>query len=129
MTKHALVALTENLYHSLSRREAKIKASVLCPGWVQTRIADCERNRPPELQDDPSTIVMTPEIAAAQEEVRQACETGMSPDKVADCVFQAVQDEKFYILTHPEFTPLVEARMAALVRGQNPVDLRPLMEG
>jgi hypothetical protein len=38
-------------------------------------------------------------------------------------------DGQFYILTHPEFTPLIEARMAALVHGQNPVDLRALMEG
>ena len=54
------------------------------------------------------------EIAGVIEEYRQACEAGISPDQVADCVFQAVQDGKFYILTHPEFTPLVEARMAAL---------------
>ena len=53
----------------------------------------------------------------------------MSPDKVADYVFQAIRDGKFYILTHPELTPLVEARMAAIVEGRNPVDLRALMEG
>jgi NAD(P)-dependent dehydrogenase (short-subunit alcohol dehydrogenase family) len=129
LTKHAVVALSEKLYYDLARRGAQVQVSVLCPGWVKTRIMDCMRNRPPEQQDDPSTIVMTPEMAAALEEYRQACEEGMSPDKVADCVFQAVQDETFYILTHPEFTPLVKARMAALVRGQNPVDLRALREG
>jgi hypothetical protein len=42
---------------------------------------------------------------------------------VADHVFQAIREDRFYILTHPEFTPLVEARMAAVVRGQNPADL------
>jgi hypothetical protein len=33
-------------------------------------------------------------------------------------------DDRFYILTHPELNPLIEARMAAIVNGQNPVDLR-----
>lgn len=129
LTKHAVVALSEKLYYDLAQRGAQVQVSVLCPGWVKTRIMDSMRNRPPEQQDDPSTIAVTPEMAVAMEEYRQACEAGMSPDKVADCVFQAVKDAKFYILTHLEFTPLVEARMAALVSGQNPVDLRALMEG
>jgi len=30
---------------------AKIKVSVLCPGWVKTRISDSSRNRPAELQN------------------------------------------------------------------------------
>ena len=48
---------------------------------------------------------------------------------VADHVFQAIVDRRFYILTHPEYTPMIEARMAALVRGRNPVDLQALAGG
>lgn len=48
---------------------------------------------------------------------------------VADHVFQAIVDRHFYILTHPEYTPMIEARMAALVRGRNPVDLQALAGG
>ena len=126
LTKHAVVALSEKLYYDLAQRGAGVQVSVLCPGMVHTRIMDGERNRPPELQNDRATIAVTPEVLAAFEAQRQAIEAGMSPAKVADCVFQAIVDGRFYILTHPEYGPLIEARMAALVRGQNPVDLRAM---
>ena len=128
LTKHAIVALSEKLYYDLALRGAKVKISVLCPGMVNTRIIDGARNRPPELQDDRSASEVTPEMVAAYEAQRQAIEAGMSPDQVADCVFQAIAEGRFYILTHPEFRPLIEARMAAIVNGQNPADLRALTE-
>ena len=49
VTKHAVVALTETLYHDLGERKSKVSCSVLCPAYVSTGIADSERNRPPEL--------------------------------------------------------------------------------
>ena len=51
VTKHAVVALTESLHFSLIQRNAKLKTSVLCPGWVKTRIMESERNRPSEFQN------------------------------------------------------------------------------
>jgi NAD(P)-dependent dehydrogenase (short-subunit alcohol dehydrogenase family) len=129
LTKHAVVALSEKLYYDLAQRGARVQVSVLCPGLVNTRIMDAARNRPRELQDDPPATALTPEVVAAVKAYRQAIEAGMSPDEVADRVFQAIRDGQFYILTHPEFTPLIEARMAALLHGQNPVDLRALARG
>ena len=73
LTKHAIVALSEKLYYDLAYRGARIGVSVLCPGMVDTRIMDGERNRPPELQDDRSDLVVTPEMLAAWEAHRQAC--------------------------------------------------------
>jgi NAD(P)-dependent dehydrogenase (short-subunit alcohol dehydrogenase family) len=124
VTKHAIVALSEKLYYDLAWRGARVHVSVLCPGLVHTQIMDAARNRPPALRNAPSTTTLTPEVEAALEAYRQAIEAGMSPSKVADCVFQAIVDRQFYILTHPEFKPMIEARMAALVDGQNPLDLR-----
>ena len=46
VTKHAVVALSEHLYHSLAEQQAKIGVSVLCPGYVRTRIMESGRNRP-----------------------------------------------------------------------------------
>jgi short-subunit dehydrogenase len=109
-------------------RGARVGVSVLCPGWVKTQVMDSMRNRPPALQDDPAAVTVSSEMMAAMEAYRQACEGGMSPDKVADCVFQAISENQFYILTHPEFTPMVEARMAAIVQGSNPMDLRAMEE-
>src|SRR6478752_489117 len=45
-SKHAVVALSETLHHELALMAPHVKVSVLCPGWVQTRIGDSERNRP-----------------------------------------------------------------------------------
>ena len=122
-TKHAVVALSEKLYYDMAVRGGKIGVSVLCPGWVRTRIMDSERNRPAELQNDPAEVVVTPEMVAMSEEYRQACEAGMPPEQVADHVFQAIAENKFYILTHPEYTPFVQVRMEAIVQERNPVPL------
>jgi NAD(P)-dependent dehydrogenase (short-subunit alcohol dehydrogenase family) len=128
-TKHAVVALSEKLYYDLALRGAKVRVSVLCPGMVNTRIMDGARNRPPELQDDHPGGEITLEMVAAYKAQRQAIAAGMPPDQVADCVFQAIVDDRFYILTHPELTPLIEARLTAILNGQNPVDLRALSKG
>ena len=44
MTKHGVVTLSETLYHELALRGAKVKVSVLCPGFVNTRIMDCAQS-------------------------------------------------------------------------------------
>jgi NAD(P)-dependent dehydrogenase (short-subunit alcohol dehydrogenase family) len=46
VTKHAVVALSETLYHDLRERQSAVGVSVLCPAYVPTGIADSERNRP-----------------------------------------------------------------------------------
>jgi short-subunit dehydrogenase len=127
LTKHAVVALSEKLYYDLALLGAQVQVSVLCPGYVNTRIYTAERNRPRALQDDRSNLVVPPEILSAQAAFRRAIETGMSPDQAADAVFRAIEEERFYILTHPELEPFIAARMEALTRGQNPVDLRGLV--
>src|SRR4030095_8886175 len=49
VTKHAVVALSESLHHDLRIAGGNIGVSVLCPGWVNTRIMEAERNRPAAL--------------------------------------------------------------------------------
>src|SRR6478672_11227870 len=48
-TKHAVVAMSECLAKELELAKSKVKASVLCPGFVQTNISSSERNRPRDL--------------------------------------------------------------------------------
>jgi len=120
VTKHAVVALSENLYFSLAQRNAKIKVSVLCPGWVKTRILESERNRPEEYLNPSQQQILSPEIEAIMQEMRQAVEAGMSPDHLAGFVFDAIREEKFYILSHPEFTPAIQTRMEDILEQRNP---------
>ncbi len=120
VTKHAVVALSENLYYSLAQRKAKVKVSVLCPGWVNTRIMDSERNRPPELGNPPMSGPISPELVAVIQGMRQAALDGMSAQQVADYVFKAIRAEQFYILTNPEFNPAVQKRMEDILQQRNP---------
>lgn len=119
VTKHAVVALSEQLYHSLAHKNAKVKASVLCPGWVNTRILDSERNRPVELQNE-TVRPLTPEEEAGIENARQAVQNGMSPQQVAGHVFQAIREERFYILTHTDFNASMHLRLEDIKQLRNP---------
>jgi len=50
-------------------------------------------------------------MEARDQEIVQAVENGLSPQAVTELVFDAIKDERFYILTHPEFTPFIQQRM------------------
>jgi len=119
-TKHAVVGISESLHHEFGLVAPHLHCSVLCPGWVDTRIADSERNRPAELSDALDARSM-PNFANADSVLRQLLRAGMSPAGVAQHVFEAVADERFWILTHESFKPMVTARFEGAVRGANPV--------
>jgi NAD(P)-dependent dehydrogenase (short-subunit alcohol dehydrogenase family) len=122
VTKHAVVSLSETLHHELAERGAKISVSVLCPGFVNTRIMESARNRPehlppPSRRDDAS--------AARWEAIQQLVPAGLSPVEVADAVFAAVRENRFYILTHPEGKEAVRTRMEDILLDRVPTSPGP----
>ncbi len=119
VTKHGIVTLSETLYHELQRRGAQIRVSVLCPAGVNTRIIDSARNRPAHLQNEPAPA-FSPEAAARMQAARAAMEKEMPPRHVAEQVFAAIREEKFYILTHPEWKDAVRTRMEDILMERNP---------
>lgn len=119
LTKHAVVALTESLYYELDLRNAKLKTSVLCPGFVRTNIMDGARNRPAELPNVPPEQTSAP--ATMEVAYRQAVEEGMSPAEVADQVFDALRNERLYILTTHDYDDLIPLRTEDIVTQTNPV--------
>ena len=123
VTKHAVLALSEKLYHELSWQGAKIKVSVLLPGSVNTKIWDADRNRPSALQNDPRDVKeLSPGYQAVNEMGRLALESGLPPRQVADCVFEAISKDKFYIITHPEMKPLLQLRADDILQERNPTN-------
>ena len=118
VTKHAVVALSENLHISLEQLQSQVKVSVLCPGWVRNGILDSKRNRPADLQDPPQPL--TPAMEERWKAAREAMEAGLSPEQVADQVFAAIKEEKFYILTHPEHNGMIAERANNILDGANP---------
>ena len=120
VSKYGVVGLSGTLYHDLQRMGAKVKVSVLCPGMVSTPFMDSDRNRPPELQDDPAQKSQDPEYLAAMQDLRRRIEEGMAPTEVADSVFEAMRREAFYILTHPEIKDQVRVQAEDLLQDRNP---------
>jgi len=96
VSKHAVMALTEALSRDLIARGAKINASVLCPGFVNTNIDNSERNRPNHLGKlEEVEAPVGAEIMSAM--LRQ----GKKPEEIADIVYEAIKENIFYILSHP----------------------------
>ena len=117
VSKHAVVTLTECLHHDLQQREARIGVSLLCPAYVPTGIADSERNRPAILRNK------TPEEAARDEALRHAVTSGrISADQVAQRVFDAVQANRFYVLTHSKIKGAIQTRMEDILLERQPTD-------
>jgi NAD(P)-dependent dehydrogenase (short-subunit alcohol dehydrogenase family) len=123
VSKHGVVTLSETLALELAARGAKLKASVLCPEWVNTRIMDAERNRPQALQNALEEQYMSPAMAAIVQAMRQLAQAGLPPSQVAEMVFDAIRQEKFYILTHPTTKQGVQLRMEDILQERMPTDI------
>lgn len=118
VTKHAVVALTESLYYSLAERNSKLKVSVLCPGWVKTSILKSGRNRPEEFKQTRGSLRR--EDLEAYRRMEAALEAGMSVEELADNLFQAIREEQFYVLSHPEHMAEIRERMENILQQKNP---------
>ncbi len=117
VTKHAVVALSETLYHDLRVRKSKVGVSVLCPAYVPTGIADSERSRPKHL----AASEKSRETQAKEAMVRKAVKSGkISAAEVAQAVVKAVKADRFYILTHEGITSAIRARMEDILKARAP---------
>ena len=113
-SKFAVVAISETLHHEMRLANTNVHVSVLCPGWVNTKIHQSQRNRPAALgggQDaDPDRLSMIAGII----------ESGMSPKDVAVEVRDAIRAERFWVTTHPEMLAGVESRLHSIITNANP---------
>ncbi|MFC1715533.1 SDR family NAD(P)-dependent oxidoreductase [Candidatus Poribacteria bacterium] len=132
-TKHSVVTFSEVLHRELLLKRAKIKVSVLCPGVVKTRIGQAERNRPKELQnpsaDEASSLqgeikdlgsYFSALYESKEADIRKEYEEVILPEQVADRVFEAVREDRFYIITHPRWKDCVRTRMKEILEERNP---------
>ncbi len=114
-SKFAVVGLSESLRHDLA--ETPLGVSVLCPGIVRSGIGDSARNRPQRFGGP-----VRAESAAAA--------FGSDPTELGEQVREAVEADRFWICTHPEFRHYVEARGNALLgafQGDSDADLEAAM--
>lgn len=120
VSKHAVVALSETLYQDLSLVAERVHAHVLCPFFVPTGIHESGRHRPAELAADgrPTRSQMV-----AQAMMEKAVTGGkVSAADVAQWVFDAMDENRFYVFSHPQTLGSVRQRLDDLVAGRNPSD-------
>jgi len=115
-SKHAVVTISETLQRELALNGSTVRVSVLCPGFVQTRIAESDRNRPEHLRNP-----VEPEMSGVGRELmKQIVASGLPPGDVARQVVDAVKTDRFYVLPHPEMKSAVRTRMDDILEDRSP---------
>lgn len=97
-SKHAVVSISRSLRAETA--ETPVGVSVLCPGFVQTGLVgstrDLARSTPGDLEQGAGVD------AAAMDRIGELVSRGMDPSKVGEIVVNGVEQDRFYIVTHPE---------------------------
>jgi NAD(P)-dependent dehydrogenase (short-subunit alcohol dehydrogenase family) len=110
-SKFAVVAMSEGL--ALQLKPEGIGVSVLCPGYVRTRIGESGRNRParygPAQTPDPASPA-----GLLIAHIAERLQSGLEPSQVAASVLAAIAADQLYVFTHPEMRDEVDARFAVI---------------
>lgn len=115
--KHGVVALSEGLQDQLASVSDKVKCSVLCPAFVTSDVFDnYESLRPENVKSHQATEAGRQMVAG----MKHFLGTGMPAREAGEIVLQAIREERFYILTHPEWASMVEGRMRGILDGTDP---------
>lgn len=120
-SKHAVVSISETLYQDLSLVSDQVHAHVLCPYFVPTGIQTSARNRPGELSDAQAAPTRSQLIAQAM--TTKAVSSGkVSAAQVAQMVFDAMRENRFYVFSHPNALGGVNKRLEDVMLLRNPSD-------
>jgi NAD(P)-dependent dehydrogenase (short-subunit alcohol dehydrogenase family) len=111
-SKFAVVNMSEGL--AMHLKPLGIGVTVVCPGFVQTRISESGRNRQgrygPARPPDPASPAG---MLAAR--VAELSRSGLDPADVARRVLAAIREDELYVFTHPEMNAEVKERFATIV--------------
>jgi NAD(P)-dependent dehydrogenase (short-subunit alcohol dehydrogenase family) len=115
-SKFAVVGMSEGLATQL--KPLGIGVTVLCPGYVRTRIDESGRNRPERYG-----TTQTPDPASPAglllAHIAERLRSGLAPSEVAARVLAAIRGAELYVFTHPEMRGEVEERFAAIMAGMD----------
>jgi NAD(P)-dependent dehydrogenase (short-subunit alcohol dehydrogenase family) len=114
-SKHAVVALTECLYHELADAESLIGVSLLCPAWVSTGLADREALAATSAQENDDQSNDALELARAAMGASR-----VTAADVAAMALTAVKENQFYVVTHKKSLTSIKLRMEDILFGRSP---------
>jgi NAD(P)-dependent dehydrogenase (short-subunit alcohol dehydrogenase family) len=113
-SKHALVGLTETLAAELAG--SSIGVSMICSGFIRTRIGDSARNR--SQRYGPRTSISSTEQTQFEAIIR----SGRDPEDIAEKAIRAIKENELYVFTHPEFRPMIEGRFQRIMASYSSAD-------
>jgi NAD(P)-dependent dehydrogenase (short-subunit alcohol dehydrogenase family) len=119
-SKSAVVAISETLFQDLALVSDQVHAHLLCPFFVPTGIHRSDRNRPAELQEQQAPT-KSQRIAQAMSD--KAVGSGkVSAAQVMQAVYEAMDEDRFYIYSHPKALAGVQVLMEDRMMQRNPTD-------
>ena len=105
-SKFATLGIAMSLRNELA--DTNVGISVLCPGMTATRVVENTHLLRPGSDQDGTAQKQA-------EAMRGVLSGGMPPDRIAERVVQAIQNQDFYIFTHPEWKQLLEPQIAEML--------------
>jgi NAD(P)-dependent dehydrogenase (short-subunit alcohol dehydrogenase family) len=119
VSKHAVVSMSETLYQDLALVTDQVHAHVLCPFFVPTGISQSHRNRPADMP----AVKPTKSQLIAQAMSDKAVGSGkLTAAQVAQWVFDACAENRFYVFSHPKSLHSVQVRLEDIMTPRNPTD-------
>jgi NAD(P)-dependent dehydrogenase (short-subunit alcohol dehydrogenase family) len=111
-TKAAVVAISECWHAEL--QADNIQVSVLCPGFVKTRINKSQRNKQAQYETAGEGRETSAEVSALSDHMQNIIDAGLAPEVVGKRVVEAITAGELYIFTHPNYRSAVEKRFSAI---------------
>jgi len=127
LTKHAVLAVSESLYHELSFHAPNIGLSVLCPEAINTGIAQAERNRPAQYSGE-ADVVEHDARALVMGALAESTAGGISPMVMAERVLEGIKSGTFYLLSNEEWRNAANVRLEDIREGRNPTFAPPVSQ-
>lgn len=115
VAKHGVVALMAAVERELRTKKSPITASVLCPGPINTNISRNSVAFRPNKAKPKADGAKAGKMAA---NIQATLEQGMHPDDVGELVANAIEETKFWVLTHPHWAKGVQKQLDALREDQ-----------
>lgn len=112
VAKHGAVALMTTLERDLRGRKSPVRASVLCPGPINTDISRHSVDYRPS-KAKPKTNSAAEGKAGAS--VQALLDKGLHPDEVGKLVLDGIQRDTFWLMTHPNFSKVLTRQLDALI--------------
>jgi NAD(P)-dependent dehydrogenase (short-subunit alcohol dehydrogenase family) len=119
VAKHGVVALMCTLERELRSAHSPVRASVLCPGAVNTPIGANSRRSLRADRGDGAELASGPEGEQLYSRLGDALAQAMDPDEVGVLVLDAIRNDTFWILTDPPVAKQQSYQVAAMLEDRS----------